>query len=71
VAGGGAVRRLLGILSILGAIVWGGMFGWSGNSPETETRVRVRTAAFCVMGAAMLMPAARRKEGQPPEEETF
>jgi hypothetical protein len=28
--------------------------------------------AFCVMiGSAMLMPAAPRKEGESPEEETF
>jgi hypothetical protein len=59
------VRRLLQLLALLSALVWVGMALWARQQPETETRVQVRTVAFCLAFASvLLMPTRRREEAE-------
>jgi hypothetical protein len=65
------VRRLLQLVALLSARVWAGMVLWTRWHPGTETGVRVRTVAFCLLFGSVLLLAKPRPEGVAPEEETF
>ena len=56
-----SLRRILGLVALLAGLVWGGMFGWAVNVPETPAREQVRTAAFIVMAAAGMIAAQSRR----------
>jgi len=63
------VRRLLQFLALLSALVWAGMALWARQQPETETRVQVRTVAFCLMFASvLLLPTRQRQEDESTEK---